>query len=158
MQTSSGGSMGEHSLDVEYLDVQDLLYLAGVLSDDPAGATEVNDVGLLSAAAARPLATVSGVDAYPALWLKAAALLESLVRGRALAGGNERLGWLATAVFLEINGVDTTFVSADAAYDLVRSVASGDIPVATAAERLGRLVGRDWAGGLQGAGPQPGTV
>ena len=40
-----------------------------------------------------------------ALEHKAAALLHSLVRNHALVDGNKRLGWLATAVFLEINGI-----------------------------------------------------
>lgn len=36
------------------------------------------DEGLLQAAVARPRATVFGVDAYPTVWDKAAALLHSL--------------------------------------------------------------------------------
>ncbi len=34
----------------------------------------------------------------------AAALLHSLARNHALVDGNERLAWLATAVFLDLNG------------------------------------------------------
>lgn len=54
----------------------------------------------------RPLAMTSlwGREAYPTLDEKAAVLLESLVRNRALVDGNKRLGWLATVVFLDING------------------------------------------------------
>lgn len=55
----------------------------------------------------RPLAMTSlwGREAYPTLDEKAAVLLESLVRNRSLVDGNKRLGWLATVVFLDINGV-----------------------------------------------------
>ena len=54
-------------------------------------------------AVARPQTTVGGDDAYPTIWSKAAALLQSIVDNHALIDGNKRLGWLATAVFLEIN-------------------------------------------------------
>ena len=40
--------------------------------------------------------------------LKAAALLQSLVKNHALVDGNERLAWLATTVFLDVNGSTLT--------------------------------------------------
>ena len=46
---------------------------------------------------------VGGEDAYPDLWTKAAALLQSIVKNHALVDGNKRLAWMATAVFLELN-------------------------------------------------------
>ena len=67
-----------------------------------------------------------GEDAYPDLWTKAAALLHSIVKNHALVDGNKRLGWVATAVFLEINGVTVTTASNDDVYDLVIGVAAGD--------------------------------
>jgi death on curing protein len=62
------------------------------------------DAGLLASAVARPGASVFGQDAYPTLWLKAAALCQSLDNNQALADGNKRLAWLTTKVFLAING------------------------------------------------------
>lgn len=44
-----------------------------------------------------------GKDAYPDVWTKAAALLRSVVCNHPLVDGNKRLGWVATAVFLELN-------------------------------------------------------
>ena len=64
----------------------------------------VRDAGLLASAVARPAASVFGQDVYPTLWLKAAALCQSLDNNQALADGNERLAWLTTKVFLAING------------------------------------------------------
>jgi death-on-curing protein len=64
----------------------------------------VRDAGLLASAVARPAAGVFGQDAYPTLWLKAAALCQSLDNNQALADGNKRLAWLTTKVFLAING------------------------------------------------------
>ena len=68
------------------------------------GVGPVRDVGLLESAAARPRTSLWGGDAYPTLGSKAAALLDSLVNNHALVDGNKRLGWLATVVFLDLNG------------------------------------------------------
>jgi death on curing protein len=122
---------------VEYLDVDDLLDLAARLLGDP---PPVRDVGLLGSAAARPQTTVFGRDAYPTLWTKAAALLHSIVKNHALVDGNKRLGWLATAVFLELNGADVTDVTNDDVYDFVVDVAAGTQTVSEIAETLQKLV------------------
>ena len=63
----------------------------------------VRDHGLLESALARPQASVFGEDAYPTLEEKAAALLHSLARNRALIDGNKRLALAATFTFLGIN-------------------------------------------------------
>jgi death-on-curing protein len=82
-----------------YLTLPELLELSRRL-----GADEVRDYGLLESALARPKATVFGQDAYPDIWQKAAALMESLARNHALVDGNKRTAWYATWVFLQING------------------------------------------------------
>jgi death-on-curing protein len=105
---------------VEYLDLDDLVLLASMLFGDP---PPIRDVGLLGASAARPATTVGGTDAYPDVWRKAAALLDSVVRNHALVDGNKRLGWLATATFLEINDVPATAIGNDDVYALVMRVA-----------------------------------
>src|ERR1044072_8527883 len=120
----------------EYLDPEDLLHLAGRLLGEP---PPVRDVGLLGSAAARPQATIFGEDAYPDIWTKAAALLLSVLRDHALVAGNERLGWLATAVFLHLNGIDVTHVGNDDVYELVMAVAAGKAEVSDLAEDLRRL-------------------
>jgi death on curing protein len=125
------------SSEVEYLDTDDLVDLATALLGDP---PPIRDVGLLGSAAARPQATAFGDDAYPDLWTKAAALLHSIVKNHALVDGNKRLGWLATAVFLEINGVRVTHVSNDAVYDLVLAVTTGRDDVAEIAAELRSVV------------------
>ena len=89
----------------------------------------------------RPQATAFGEDAYPDLWTKAAALLHSIVKNHALVDGNKGLGWLAAAVFLEINGIPVTHVSNDAVYDFVIAVTTGRDEVADTAADLRSLVG-----------------
>lgn len=115
--------------DPTYLSVEDLLDLTRAL-----GAGPVRDVGLLESAAARPRASVFGEDAYPDLVTKAAALLHSVCSNHALVDGNKRLAWLATVVFLDINGVIVALED-DHAFDLVMRVAEGvlDVPGIAAA-------------------------
>lgn len=125
---------------IEYLDVDDLLLLArGVLGVER---PPVRDAGLLGSAAARPQTTVGGVDAYATVWDKAAALLHSLLKHHALVDGNKRLGWLATATFLEINGVAVTHVANDAVYAFVIDVTVGDFSVHEIAAMLRELTQR----------------
>ena len=121
---------------VEFLDLDDLLALAGLLLGEP---PPVRDVGLLGAAAARPQASAFGEDAYPDLWTKAAALLQSVVKNHALVDGNKRLGWLATATFLELNGVRVTGVPDDDVVELVTHVAASRLEVADIAAALRHL-------------------
>ena len=121
----------------EYLSTDDLVDLAaGLLGDPP----PIRDLGLLGSAAARPQATAFGEDAYADIWAKAAALLHSIVKSHALVDGNKRLGWLSTAVFLEINGITVTHVSNDAVYDFVLGVTTGRREVAEIAAELRSMV------------------
>lgn len=116
----------------DYLSLEDLLGLVEDLQVGP-----LRDLGLLGSAAHRPQTILWGREAYPTLDEKAAALLESLVRNHPLVDGNKRLGWLATVVFLDINGA---WVEApdDDAYDLVMAVAGGQVTLAEITETLAR--------------------
>jgi len=123
---------------VEFLDLDDVLGLAQRLLGDP---PPFRDVGLLGSAIARPQTTIGGDDAYPTIWLKAAALLQSIVDNHSLVDGNKRLGWLATAVFLEINNASVAAATNDDVYDLVMAVAATDSSVEWIAARLELLAG-----------------
>lgn len=113
-----------------FLDLEDALELVRALRAGP-----VRDVGLLDSAIARPQSSVFGEDAYPTLTLKAAALLHSLARNHALVDGNKRLAWLATVVFLDLNGHEPALTD-DEAFHLVLSVAEGKIDVPAIAVEL----------------------
>ena len=125
---------------VEFLDLDDLVALTGRLLGDP---PPIRDIGLLSAAAGRPRTSAFGEDAYPDLWTKAAALLQSIVKHHPLVDGNKRLGWLATAVFLHLNGVPARQADSNRVYDFVMTVAAGDAEVAEIARALQELVEGD---------------
>jgi len=83
---------------IRYLTLEDVLRQVDRLT------FVVRDPGLLAAAVARPSATAFGQDAYPTVWVKAAALCQSLDNNQGLVDGNKRLAWLTTKVFLAING------------------------------------------------------
>ncbi len=120
-----------------FLDLADVLALASrLLGDSP----PIRDVGLLESAVARPRTVVFGVEAYETIWTKAAALLQSIVNNHALIDGNKRLGWLATAVFLELNDLPISQASNDDVYEFVLSVASGSPEVDEIAEQLRGLL------------------
>ncbi len=113
-----------NAAEIDYLSVEDLLEIAaGVIEH-----VVVRDAGLLEAATARPQITVFGDDAYPTFEDKAAALLHSSVRNRALVDGNKRLAWSAARVFCLLNGRDLTY-TVDEAEDLMLSAASGQLDV-----------------------------
>ena len=118
---------------IAYLDASDLLVLAAAVTG---GDLVVRDLGLLDSAAHRPRATVLGVEAYDTLWLKAAALLDSIVRTRPLIEGNWRLGWVAAVTLCDMNGwwIDA---DEDDALELVREVGRGNVGVPEMAARLG---------------------
>lgn len=116
-----------------FLDADDLLLIAG---DAVGGEFAVRDHGLLASAVARPRATAFGEDAYPTPYLKAAALLHSLACNHPLVDGNKRLAWLATFVFLDVDGIRLS-TSQDDVVDLVLAVADGTLrDVEKIAERL----------------------
>lgn len=86
----------------------------------------VSDYGLLDSAVARPRATVFGIDAYPDLFAKAAALMQSLARNHGLVDGNKRTAWAAAWTFLGINGIVLAAgFDVDEAERLVVDVATG---------------------------------
>jgi death on curing protein len=116
-----------------FLDADDLLLIAERAID---GEVLVRDHGLLASAAARPQTTVFGEDAYPDPFTKAAALLQSLAGNHPLVDGNKRLAWLATYVFLDLNG-HRLVATQDEVVDLVVAVADGILSdVADIAARL----------------------
>ena len=124
---------------VEYVELDDLIDLAGMLLGVP---PPIRDIGLLGSAAARPQTSVFGEDAYPDLVTKSAALLQSIVNNHALVDGNKRLGWLATAVFLELNDVAATSADNDDVYEFVLDVAANNPSVEEIVLNLRRILGQ----------------
>jgi death-on-curing protein len=117
-----------------YLRLEDLI-AAGTAAIAPAELL-VRDIGLLESALARPRATAFGDDAYATIHLKAAALMESLARNHALIDGNKRIAWVATRLFLVLNGEDVRVPSPTVGDEFVRALAQGQLSIEQIADAL----------------------
>ncbi|WP_354640760.1 type II toxin-antitoxin system death-on-curing family toxin [Kitasatospora camelliae] len=123
---------------MRYLTVLEILELAEYACQGQE--VGVRDLGLVASAAHRPGSQMFGVEAYPGLFEKAAALLHSLASNHPFVDGNKRTAWMAAVVFLDLNGVDMAGIDQDAAYDLVVGVAAGEVAeVGAIADRLSGL-------------------
>ena len=112
-----------------YLEIEDALQVI-----DRYG-FHVRDIGLLASALARPATTVMGVEAYPQLAMKAAALLESVARFHPLIDGNKRTAWTLMVLMLWINGHQHNFRT-DEGFDLVVGVGAGSVPLERSASLI----------------------
>ena len=93
---------------MNYLSVEQVLFIHARLISETGGMHGVLDLGLLLSAVARPQATFDGQDLYPDIFSKAAALLESLVGNHAFVDGNKRTAIASAGLFLGINGYRLT--------------------------------------------------
>ncbi|WHM40780.1 fic family toxin-antitoxin system, toxin component [Streptomyces sp. BPTC-684] len=113
------------------LDVTFLLRAAELLPGDP----QVDDLGPLYAAAARVNARALEHDIYGSVFLKAAALLETLARMPCLEHSNEAFAWHSCEAYLALNG-HTMSYPPKAAVALVRDSAARALGVAQIARQL----------------------
>ncbi len=91
----------------------------------------VRDFGLVASAAARPAMTAFGVDPYPTLFEKAAALLHSLTTSHPFTDGNKRVAFAATDIFLKLNGARFDPAGEDELFTTVLDIAThvlDDVP------------------------------
>ncbi|MFE3164032.1 fic family toxin-antitoxin system, toxin component [Streptomyces sp. NPDC059224] len=117
------------------LDITFLLHAAELLDGDP----QVDDLGPLYAAVARVNARAMEQDVYGSLYLRAAALLQTLARLPCLEHSNDAFAWHAAEAYLILNARELDYLP-KAAVALVRDAASGALGVARIARQL-----RDWA-------------
>jgi len=119
---------------IDYCPLDDALVAVELLR------VRVRDVGLLASALERPRTDVFGLEAYPDLNSKAAALLDGINRAHALEDGNKRLSWLLTVLFYERNGLDLC-ASADDGEEFVLGVADAHLELADIAAWLDAHIG-----------------
>lgn len=95
---------------VRYLSEKEVEYINAFLIEkySPKEPIGVNDRSLLQSALARPEQSLFGDDAYPSLYLKAAALFESLTQNHPFYNANKRTGFAAMKQFLWVNGYNLT--------------------------------------------------
>ena len=93
--------------------------------DASGGSHGLRDAELLESAVLRARQTFSGVELYPDLPSKAAALFESLVGNHPFVDGNKRTGVAVVETFLEVNGA--SFGPSDDEFErFTLTVAAGD--------------------------------
>ncbi|KJL33945.1 type II toxin-antitoxin system death-on-curing family toxin [Microbacterium azadirachtae] len=96
---------------------------------------KIRDLGLLSSALSRPASSMFGVEAYPEIEVKAAALMSSLAQNHPLYDGNKRFSWILTLTFLELNGIRID-MDTDTAFGLVLGTAQSRLDLHEIAEIL----------------------
>jgi len=89
---------------MRYLALAEVVELHRRLLEATGGAPGIRDLGALESAIAQPKATFGGVDLYPTLEEKAAALGLSLVQDHPFVDGNKRVGHAAMETFLVRSG------------------------------------------------------
>jgi death on curing protein len=89
---------------MRFLSITEVLDLHERLLADSGGAPGIRDLGALESAVSQPHAVFGGLDLYPDLVTKAAALCYSLIMNHAFVDGNKRIGHAAMETFLLLNG------------------------------------------------------
>ncbi len=98
---------------IQYLTVEEIIFLHERLIGEFGGSTGIRDMGLLDSALHRPQ---SGY--YNSIFDQAAALLQSLALNHAFVDGNKRVAIAAPLVFLRMNGV-AVYCNADDGEDFL---------------------------------------
>jgi death-on-curing protein len=86
------------------LSPEQVLFLHSRLINETGGAQGVRDLGMLLSALGRPQSTFDGLDLYPDLFTKTAALMDSLVRNHPFVDGNKRTAITSATMYLHMNG------------------------------------------------------
>lgn len=87
------------------------------------GSHGVRDENLLESAIYQPYASYGGVDLYPTVFDKAAALLRSLIKNHPFVDGNKRTSIAAAQIMLEENGYLFT-VSVKSTFEFLLKIAN----------------------------------
>jgi death-on-curing protein len=91
-----------------FLSAEQVLFIHDRLIAETGGEHGLRDVGLLISAIGRPMTTFEGIELYPMLSDKAAALMHSLIFNHPFIDGNKRTAITAAAMFLLRNGYRLT--------------------------------------------------
>jgi death on curing protein len=91
---------------VRYLTLSEVLEVHRQVMAQSGGAEGLMHLPALESALAQPQMTFGGVDLYPTLVDKAAALGYTLIKNHPFLDGNKRTGHAAMEVFLVLNGYE----------------------------------------------------
>lgn len=88
----------------QFVEIDDILKIHRAVLEKSKTKASLRDFSLLHSAVERPKATFGGRELYPTVFLKAAALLQSLCMNHSFTDGNKRVAWLSAKRFLFLNG------------------------------------------------------
>ena len=92
--------------EIEYLDLEDIIYIHDTMLSEYGGSTGIKELGRLEYILDMPRSELFGMSQFPSIFEKAAAYLFYLATGHCFVDANKRTGFSSTSVFLEINGFD----------------------------------------------------
>lgn len=115
------------------MDAQTIVFIHEHLTEffadkaDPISPPGVKDLSTIESAAARPLATAGGQDAYPTVFMKAAALFHSITCNHSFHNGNKRVALLSTLYFLSEHSWLVDRCNDDEMYEFTRKIAAHEV-------------------------------
>lgn len=90
---------------MQYVRLEEVLAIHFRILQEIGGHRGIRDLNLLQSAIARPRASFGGEELYRTIWLKAAALIHSLILNHPFVDGNKRTALAVGVRFLAINGL-----------------------------------------------------
>lgn len=91
---------------IQYISIDEVYAIHERMIEIGGGRAHVRDFALLHSAIERPKVTFGGYEMYSTIWLKAAALMHSLIMNHPFTDGNKRTGYFSTFFFLHKNKYD----------------------------------------------------
>lgn len=103
-------------------DLRILCYIHDQIIDASGGLKGFHDEGLLRSALARPNQSAFGSDAYSDLFMKAAALLDSIANNHGFRDGNKRTAMAAAVLYLALHHIDVQFTNEEYEQEMLHVV------------------------------------
>ena len=111
---------------MRFLELEQVVELHRLIIRQSGGGVGMRDRKALESALAQPRMTFDGVDLYPTMASKAAALAHALIQNHPFVDGNKRIGHASMEVFLVLNGYEIA-ATVDDQETLILAVASGTV-------------------------------
>lgn len=111
-----------------YLSFEQVLLIHDDQIERYGGSHGLRDLSLLESAIMRPQASFGGSDLYESIFLKAGALMQSLIANHPFVDGNKRTGLVSAMVFLESDGL-VLVANQPELVEMTLKVATGDVGI-----------------------------
>ena len=111
---------------MNYVGLAEALFIQAMVIEHIGGIHGITEQGFekLETALAAPQQSMFGVDLYPDLYTKAAAVFDALVNGHCFSDGNKRTALLVMIDFLTRNGIHFTAPDNDSLYNWILAAAA----------------------------------